>query len=121
MTTGKRRRAATRPEPQMFGHPRGLTYLFTTEMAERFSYYGMRAILVLYLTNVLLLHPTVDGVIGYSSMKWFFETVFNGGHPLDVQPLSSIIYGCYTAFVYLTPFFGGMIADRWIGWEGDTV
>ena len=106
---------ATRPEPQMFGHPRGLTYLFTTEMAERFSYYGMRAILVLYLTNVLLLHPTVDGVIGYSSMKWFFETVFNGGQPLDVQPLSSIIYGCYTAFVYLTPFFGGMIADRWIG------
>ncbi len=44
--------------PQLFGHPRGLTYLFTTEMWERFSYYGMRAILVLYLTNYLLLHPT---------------------------------------------------------------
>ena len=59
--------------PQMFGHPRGLTYLFTTEMWERFSYYGMRAILVLYLTNFLLLHPTVDGVLGYHAMKSFFE------------------------------------------------
>jgi POT family proton-dependent oligopeptide transporter len=105
----------TGAEPQMFGHPRGLTYLFTTEMAERFSYYGMRAILVLYLTNVLLLHPVVDGVLGYPAMKAFFETVFNGGHPLGVQPMSSIIYGNYTAFVYLTPFFGGMIADRWLG------
>ncbi len=107
--------AADRPEPHLFGHPRGLTFLFTTEMAERFSYYGMRAILVLYLTNVLLLHPTVDGVIGYHAMKDFFETVFNGGRPLGVQPMSSIIYGNYTAFVYLTPFFGGMIADRWLG------
>jgi POT family proton-dependent oligopeptide transporter len=107
--------AAERPQPQMFGHPRGLTYLFTTEMAERFSYYGMRAILVLYLTNVLLLHPTVDGVFGYQAMKSLFETVFNGGQPLGVQPMSSIIYGNYTAFVYLTPFFGGMIADRWLG------
>jgi len=106
---------ATGAGPQMFGHPRGLTYLFTTEMAERFSYYGMRAILVLYLTNVLLLHPAVDGVLGYSVMKSFFETVFNGGQPLGVQPMSSIIYGNYTAFVYLTPFFGGMIADRWLG------
>ena len=107
--------AVARPQAQLFGHPRGLTYLFTTEMAERFSYYGMRAILVLYLTNVLLLHPTVDGVVGYHAMKSFFETVFNGGHPLAVQPMSSIIYGNYTAFVYLTPFFGGMIADRWLG------
>jgi POT family proton-dependent oligopeptide transporter len=107
--------AAAKRETTLFGHPIGLSYLFTTEMAERFSYYGMRAILVLYLTNVLLLHPTVDSVVGYLAMKNFFETVFNGGHPLDVQPLSSIIYGNYTAFVYLTPFFGGMIADRWLG------
>jgi len=99
----------------LFGHPTGLTYLFTTEMAERFSYYGMRAILILYLTNVVLLNPVADNVIGYHAMKGLFETLFNGGHPLAVQPLSSIIYGNYTAFVYLTPFFGGMIADRWLG------
>src|ERR1700742_4172136 len=94
--------------PQLFGHPRGLTFLFTTEMWERFSYYGMRAILVLYLTNYLLLHPAVDGIVGYSAMKRAFELIFNAGHPLGVQPLSSAIYGGYTALVYLTPFFGGM-------------
>jgi POT family proton-dependent oligopeptide transporter len=84
-------------------------------MWERFSYYGMRAILVLYLTNYLLLHPTVDHVWGYDAMKRALELVFNGGNPMGVQPLSSAIYGAYTALVYLTPFFGGMIADRWIG------
>ncbi len=107
--------AAPRPQAQLFGHPRGLTYLFTTEMAERFSYYGMRAILILYLTNVVLLNPVSDTVVGYHAMKGLFETLFNGGQPLGVQPLSSLIYGNYTAFVYLTPFFGGMIADRWLG------
>src|SRR4051812_35313685 len=103
------------PEKTLWGHPRGLTFLFTTEMWERFSYYGMRAILVLYLTNFLLLHPVADNVIGYAGLKHLFETVFNGGQPLAVQPFSSLIYGNYTAFVYLTPFFGGMIADRWLG------
>ncbi|MBV9570642.1 MAG: peptide MFS transporter [Alphaproteobacteria bacterium] len=101
--------------PQLFGHPRGLTFLFTTEMWERFSYYGMRAILVLYLTNYLLLHPAVDDVIGYAAIKRLLELIFNAGNPLAVQPLSSAIYGAYTALVYLTPFFGGMMADRWIG------
>lgn len=101
--------------PQLFGHPRGLTYLFTTEMWERFSYYGMRAILVLYLTNYLLLQPTIDHVWGHETMKRVLELIFNAGNPLGVQPLSSTIYGAYTALVYLTPFFGGIIADRWIG------
>jgi POT family proton-dependent oligopeptide transporter len=98
--------------PQLFGHPRGLTYLFTTEMWERFSYYGMRAILVLYLTNYLLLHPVVGNVLGHDALKRLFES-FTG--PLNVQQFSSMIYGTYTAFVYLTPFFGGLIADRWLG------
>ncbi|HZH48744.1 MAG TPA: peptide MFS transporter [Nitrospira sp.] len=104
-----------RQEKTLFGHPRGLTWLFTTEMWERFSYYGMRAILVLYLTNFLLLPGHVEGVIGYHAIKHVFELIFNGGQPLDIQPLSSVIYGNYTAFVYLTPFFGGMIADSWLG------
>src|SRR5450432_1913135 len=106
---------AEQPERSLFGHPRGLTFLFTTEMWERFSYYGMRAILVLYLTNFLLLHPQADNVVGYHAIKGLMETVFNGGRPLAVQPFSSLIYGNYTAFVYLTPFFGGLIADRWLG------
>ena len=99
----------------MFGHPLGLTFLFTTEMWERFSYYGMRAILVLYLVNYLLLPGQSEHVAGYATMKSIFEGMFNGGQPLDVQPLSSAIYGIYTALVYLTPFFGGIIADRWLG------
>jgi proton-dependent oligopeptide transporter, POT family len=106
---------------ELFGHPIGLTYLFTTEMWERFSYYGMRAILVLFLVNYVLLHPTADGVIGYQTMKHFFESIYNGGAPLDVQPLSSIIYGHYTAFVYLTPLIGGIIADQWIGQRNSVI
>ena len=102
-------------EPTLFGHPRGLTWLFTTEMAERFSYYGMRAILVLYLTDYLLLHPAIDHVLGYQTVRHVMEAVFNGGKPLGIQPLSSLLYGNYTAFVYLTPFFGGIVADRWLG------
>jgi POT family proton-dependent oligopeptide transporter len=109
MTTAE---ATTRRE-DLFGHPRGLTFLFTTEMWERFSYYGMRAILVLYLTNYLLLPGPSEHVLGYHAIKGFFESLL--GHPLGVQPFSSLIYGNYTAFVYLTPFFGGMIADRLIG------
>jgi POT family proton-dependent oligopeptide transporter len=107
--------AAAEPEKTLWGHPRGLTFLFTTEMWERFSYYGMRAILVLYLTNFLLLHPIADNVVGYAAIKHFLEVLFNGGQQLAVQPFSSLIYGDYTALVYLTPFFGGIIADRWIG------
>ncbi len=103
----------TSAEPQLFGHPRGLTYLFTTEMWERFSYYGMRAILVLYLTNYLLLEPTATSVIGYHTIKSLCEWMV--GHTLAPQPFSSMIYGFYTGLVYLTPFFGGIIADRWLG------
>ena len=106
---------AAAKEATLFGHPRGLTYLFQTEMWERFSYYGMRAILIYTLVNYLLLHPTVDTVIGYHALKRVLEVLFNAGHPLAPQPLSSNIYGVYTALVYLTPVIGGLIADRWIG------
>ncbi|HXJ02501.1 MAG TPA: peptide MFS transporter [Micropepsaceae bacterium] len=99
-------------ERTLLGHPLGLTVLFGTEMWERFSYYGMRAILILYLTNFLLLQPVAANVLGHNAIKALFES-FTG--PLNVQQFSSMIYGTYTAFVYLTPFFGGIIADRWLG------
>ena len=99
-------------ERTFVGHPIGLSVLFGTEMWERFSYYGMRAILILYLTNFLLLQPISASVVGHDALKSLFES-FTG--PLNVQQFSSMIYGTYTAFVYLTPFFGGIIADRWLG------
>lgn len=96
-----------------FGHPRGLFILFFTEMWERFSYYGMRSLLVLYMVNFLFIHPEVGRrVLGFNAIKGILESAYG---PLAAQPLSSQIYGLYTALVYLTPFFGGMLADRVLG------
>ncbi len=71
----------------LWGHPRGLYVLVLTEMWERFSYYGMRALLVYYMIK---------------------ELAFTQGH-------ASQIYGLYTGLVYLTPLFGGILADRKLG------
>lgn len=71
----------------ILGHPKGLFVLFFAEMWERFSYYGMRALLIFYLTK-----------------HWLFD-----------KSEASIIYGAYTALVYITPVLGGYLADRWLG------
>lgn len=98
---------------EFLGHPIGLTYLFFTEMWERFSYYGMRALLVLYMTQYLLLNPQLSAdIIGYTVLSDMLTTLFG---PLSVIGISSQIYGLYTGFVYFTPFFGGLIADRYLG------
>lgn len=78
---------ATRKSQEVLGHPRGLFVLYYAEMWERFSYYGMRALLILYLTKFWL---------------------FNDGK-------ANLIYGAYTSLVYITPVLGGYIADRWLG------
>ena len=80
-------KVAIQKEPEFAGHPKGLYMLFFAEMWERFSYYGMRAILIFYLTQHWL----------YSDSK------------------SSLIYGAYTALVYITPVLGGYLADRYLG------
>ena len=103
---------ATGPRAQLFGHPRGLTFLFTTEMWERFSYYGMRSLLVLYMTKFLLLSDHSNNVFGLAALKRALEGLFG---PLEVQPLSSQIWGLYTGLVYFTPIFGGLLADRVLG------
>jgi POT family proton-dependent oligopeptide transporter len=97
---------------ELFCHPRGLTFLFTTEMWERFSYYGMRSLLVLYMTKFLLLSDHSGHVIGLDALKRALEGLFG---PLEVQPLSSQIWGVYTGLVYFTPIFGGLLADRVLG------
>src|SRR5262249_240330 len=102
---------------EIFGHPRGLAYLFTTEMWERFSYYGMRALLVLYMVKYLFTPQSSAEVLGLASFKHGLEFVFG---PLAPQPLASQIYGFYTGLVYLTPILGGLLAARVPG-EGRTV
>jgi proton-dependent oligopeptide transporter, POT family len=104
--------ATSTAKADLFGHPKGLAFLFSTEMWERFSYYGMRALLVLYMTKYLLLPGHASDVIGLKAVQRGLESVFG---PLDVQPLSSQIYGFYTALVYFTPIFGGLLADRVLG------
>src|SRR3954447_8511377 len=96
----------------LFGHPRGLSFLFATEMWERFSYYGMKALLVLYMVKYLLQPENAQAVIGFAGLKSGLEFLFG---PLDIQPLSSHIYGLYTGLVYLTPVLGGYLADRVFG------
>jgi proton-dependent oligopeptide transporter, POT family len=96
----------------LFGHPKGLTVLFATEMWERFSYFGMTSLLVLYLVKYLLLPGQAEAVLGYAAVKSTLESVFG---PLGVQPLASQIFGLYTGLAYLTPILGGYLADRVIG------
>ncbi len=104
---------ASKPaQKELFGHPRGLSFLFATEMWERFSYYGMRALLVLYLVKYLLLPGHPEHVIGLATLKSGMEAMFG---PLEAQPFASQIYGSYTSLVYLTPIFGGLLADRVLG------
>jgi POT family proton-dependent oligopeptide transporter len=91
-------RAATPAEPgaaddrAFFGHPRGLSTLFFTEMWERFSYYGMRALLILFMTAA-----PASGGLGFDTAK------------------AGAVYGLYTSMVYLLTLPGGWLADRWLG------
>ena len=82
----------------IFDHPTGLFVLFFTEMWERFSYYGMRAILVLFLTSSLL------------SEGWGWE-----------REDALVLYGWYTGLAYFTPVIGGIVADKFLGFRNATV
>jgi proton-dependent oligopeptide transporter, POT family len=97
---------------ELFGHPKGLTVLFATEMWERFSYYGMASLLVLYLVKYLLQPGQVEAVIGYHAVKGALESIFG---PLAPQPFASQIFGFYAGFAYLLPIAGGYLADRFFG------
>src|SRR5437879_841982 len=95
------------------GHPRGLAYIAFTEAWERFSYYGMQTLLVLYMVGQLLQPGHIEKIAGFAGFRAALETIYGG--PLSVVALSSAIFGLYTGLVYLTPMAGGIIADRWLG------
>jgi POT family proton-dependent oligopeptide transporter len=96
---------------QPSGHPKGLYYLSFTEMWERFSFYGMSALLTLYMVQELLLPQNAAQVIGLAALRDMFE--FRG--PMSDVAFSAIIYGWYAGLVYFTPIVGGWIADRILG------
>lgn len=100
---------ATQHDRAFLGHPKGLGYLAVVEGCERFSYYSMQTLLVLYMVKHLLLPEHIGSVLG---LGWLRENYYTG---LEGQPLASAIFGDYTALVYLTPILGGAIADRWLG------
>lgn len=101
---------AERPVDAGFlGHPKGLAYLAFTEAWERFSYYGMAALLVLYMVNQLLLPGHVEHVAGFGAFRGLLEGAFG---PLSTQALASQIFGLYSGFVYFTPVLGGWLGDR---------
>ncbi len=117
-------------QPHFFGHPLGLFILFFTEMWERFSYYGMRGLLKAYMVYYLVssfgaalyrsdfpdppaeLPTNPFNVLGYDFLLLLPDWIVA---KTSVQDFASSMYGLYTALVYATPFFGGIIADRWLG------
>ena len=96
---------------QPSGHPKGLYYLSFTEMWERFSFYGMSALLTLYMVKELLQPENAAHVIGLAALRNMFE--FRG--PMSDVAFSAIIYGWYAGLVYFTPIVGGWVADRILG------
>jgi POT family proton-dependent oligopeptide transporter len=97
-----------RADRAFLGHPKGLGYLAFTEAWERFSFYGMQTLLVLYMVNFLLRPGEVEQVAGIEPLR----TLYGG---IDGQPFASAIFGTYAASVYLTPILGGWLADRVLG------
>lgn len=94
------------------GHPPGLWYLAFTEAWERFSYYGMQALLALYMVKYLFAPERLQHVIGFETARTIMGSIYGA---TEGQPLASAITGSYFALVYLTPIAGGFIADRFLG------
>ncbi len=104
-------RSEGEPPGTFLGHPKGLAYLAFTEAWERFSYYGMTALLALYMTKQLLTPGHAEHVAGLAGLRHLFE--LRG--PMSDVAFASLIYGWYSGLVYFTPVLGGLVADRWLG------
>lgn len=104
--------AADRSDRAFLGHPKGLGFLAFAEGCERFSYYGMQALLVIYMTDQLLLRGHVENVAFFVPFRGAIEAVTG---PLTPLALATTIGGLYSGLVYLTPILGGILADRVLG------
>src|ERR1700684_2005921 len=105
--------AARQSDYSFVGHPRVLGYLAFAEAWERFSYYGMQTLLVLYMVRRLLLPGHIEHIAGFNAFRAAIEPAY--GAPLSTVALASAIFGVYTGLVYLTPIAGAIIAARWLG------
>ena len=105
-------RPGSRDERTFLGHPRGLAYIVFTEAWERFSFYGMQALLVLYMAGHLLQPGNIERVLGFVPFRAFVETVFGA---LSTQALATQIFGLYIGLIYFAPVLGGWLGDRVTG------
>lgn len=97
---------------EVFGHPKGLAFIVFTEAWERFSFYGMQALMVLYMSSYLFKPENVGQVAGFDTMRATIEFVFG---ELTIQALISQLFGLYIGLVYFCPVIGGYIGDRLMG------
>ena len=104
--------AKSRSDTVFLGHPAGLAWLSASEFWERFSYYGMQTLLVLYMTHWLFTPGHIENVWGFAVFRHFLEWIYG---PLSPLALASNINGLYAGLVYVTPLGGGILADRLIG------
>jgi len=95
-----------------FGHPRGLLFIVFTEAWERFSFYGMQALLVLYMAGYLLHPQNVAHVAGFAAFRAVIEDAF--GH-LSIEAMATQIFGLYGGLIYFMPVLGGLVGDRVLG------
>lgn len=102
-----------RSDSSFFGHPRGLGYIVCTDVWEKFSYFGMQTLLVLYMVDELLRPEHLPRVVGFGVFREALERVYGG--PLSALALASAVFGLYTGLAFLTPIAGGLLADRWWG------
>src|SRR5207253_9754180 len=97
-------RLAHAGDATFLGHPKGLFVLAATEAWERFSFYGMTALVVLYMVNQLLLPGHAGHIAGFAGFRAGMESLFG---PLSTHAIASQIFGFYSGFVYFTPLLGG--------------
>ena len=111
MTSATTTSPAAQPR-QLFGHPQGLAVLAGLEVWDRVSFYGMQALLVLYMVGELLLPGRVEHIAGFATFRAAIEGLTGR---LSVQALASQIFGLYVGLVALTPIIGGFLGDRFLG------